>query len=102
MRFTRSILHMCVVALAFCLGSFAYAATDPVEYGYALKAALADVGAIGADTARFHIEQAYMLSHERMCTVISAGLVKESHGFLQAAADEVAKGTTGSTVSLYS
>lgn len=101
MQSTRRLFHMALAVAAFCFGfgSFAYAATDPVEYGHVLSFALADVGAIGTDTAKFHAEQAYMTASERMCNGNSGALITDSHGFLQVSADEVAKGTTGSTVS---
>ena len=47
MQSTRRLFHMAIAVAAFCFGSFAYAATDPVEYGHVLSFVLADVGAIG-------------------------------------------------------
>lgn len=96
-----SYLKYAFAALAMCFGSFAFAATDPVQYGYTLKHALADAGAYGALSAQFKAEQAQMLDERTSNSSGNAGLVKASHGFMQAAADEVTKGTTGSTVGLY-
>ena len=101
MKFSRRLFHMAIAVVGFCFGSFAYAATDPVEYGHVLSFVLADVGAIGTDTAKFHAEQAYMITSVRMCNGNSGALITDSHGFMQVSADEVAKGTTGSTVSHY-
>lgn len=101
MKSTRRLFHMVIGVAAFCFGSFAYAATDPVEYGHVLSFVLADVGAIGTDTAKFHAEQAYMITSERMCNSNSGALITDSHGFMQVSADEVVKGRTGSRVSHY-
>lgn len=101
MKITRFIHSVCA-ALAMCFGSFAFAAVDPVEYGYTLSHALADAGAYGAESAYFAAVQADMLSNRIPHSTDASGLLKASHGFMQLAADEVAKGTTGSTVSLTS
>jgi hypothetical protein len=95
------VLRYCCLAVAACFGSFAYAATDPVHYGHTLRHIVADLGAYGASTADFAVKQAYMAEAERTGQSRVVGLMKDSHDYLQASADEVAQGTTGSTVSLF-
>lgn len=87
-------------AVALCFGTFAFASVDPVGYGYTLKQSVADVGDYGALSAKFVAEVAYQHGERTSNLSDTSGLLRDSHGFLQAAADEVAKGTTGSTVSL--
>lgn len=101
MRMLGRCLRYFAAAIALCFGSFAFAASAPIEYGYSLKHAFADAGSYGALSAKFTAEVAHQHAERTSNLLGSAGLVKASHGFMQPAADEVAKGTTGSTVSLY-
>ena len=101
MKQIKRYLGYAIAALAMCFGSFAYAASDPVQYGHVLKHVVADLGQYGGLSAQYTAEQTYMHA-ERMCSSVSvAGLIRDSHGLIQVSADEVAKGMTGSTVSLF-
>lgn len=96
----KSVMKYCCLALAACLGSVAYAA-DVVHQTRIVAAYVAASETFGGAVAKFNRELAYMADtgDARMCSR-SGALVKDSHGFLQASASEVTKGTTGRTVSL--
>lgn len=98
-------IRYCMAALAMCFGTFAFASDDfKTGFGYSdylsfhTASAFKSGGAYGADYALFNARQAYMADAERTELAGSGNLMKDSHGFMQAAAYEVAKGTTGSTV----
>lgn len=96
------VLRYCCLALAACVGNLAFAAA-PLDHRTAVIASvLLDQGSYGQASTKFHLEQAYVADsgETRLCSS-TAGLLKDAHGFMQVTADEVAKGTTGSTVSLY-
>lgn len=96
------VLRYCCLALAACVGTLAFAATPDESRFATFGAVLLDQGNYGVASTKFTLEQAYVgdSADSRLCSS-TAGLLKNSHGFLQATADEVAKGTTGSTVSLF-
>lgn len=92
------------MAMAMCFGGLAFADTGEGYRNalvYQTTSAFETAGAYGHDVVLFQAKQAQMASDERTELARSGNLLKDSHGFMQAAADEVAKGTTGSTVSLY-
>lgn len=96
----KSVLKYCCLALAACVGSFAFA-SDVMQQTRVIAAYVAQTETFGAASAQFKNELNFMADtgDTRMCSR-SGALVKDSHGFLQASASEVTKGTTGSTVSL--
>lgn len=96
------VLRYCCLALAACVGNLAFAATPDNSRYDTFAAVLFDQGNYGVASTKFTLEQAFVAdaSEGRLCS-LTAGLLKNSHGFLQATANEVAKGTTGSTVSLF-
>lgn len=95
---SRSILYLAsALALAFSGLSYAYDLPRPEVVAYLT----ADCGKFGVATTKYEASQAHMYALNRERTPsLSGGLVTDSHGYLQVSADEVAKGTTGSTVSL--
>lgn len=97
----KHIVSYCCLALAACVGSFATAA-DFATHARIVTAYVANADTFGGASAKFKSELAYMADNgeTRLCNR-SGALVRDSHGFLQASASEVTKGTTGSTVSLY-
>lgn len=97
----KHLVRYCCLALAACVGSFATAA-DFVTPVRIVTAYVAHTDTFGGASAKFKSELAYMadIGETRLCSQ-SGALVRDSHGFLQASASEVTKGTTGSTVSLY-
>lgn len=97
-------LRFAFAAIAMCFGGLAFADTGEGYRSalvYQTVSAFETASAYGYDLASFKAEQAYMTQRSSTENAAVAGLMKDSHGFLQATADEVAKGTTGSTVSLY-
>lgn len=99
------VLRYCCAALALCVGSVAFADSGvgfgaSKYFGYQVASAFSEGGKYGHDVALHEARQAQMANASCSQSVSVAGLLKDSHGFLQAAADEVAKGTTGSTVEL--
>ena len=101
----RRCLSYVFAAMAMCFGGLALAETGfgaSTKYlSYQAVSAFETAGSYGHDVASFKAEQAHMVRHSGTEDAAVAGLLKDSHGFMQATADEVAKGTTGSTVSLY-
>lgn len=97
-------LRYCFAVVAMCFGGIAMADTGFGEsykfLGYQVVSAFESASAYGHDAALFDARQAEMYGSQSSMLSSTAGLMKNSHGFLQATADEVAKGTTGSTVSL--
>lgn len=98
-------LRYVFAAVAMCFGGLALADTgfgaSTKYFGYQAVSAFESASVYGRDVATFNADQAYQASQsERLCSSLTGGLLKDSHGFMQVAADEVAKGTTGSTVSL--
>lgn len=95
----KSVLKYCCLALAACLGSFAYASTDELPDVITALAYISDHGAAGA---KLQAELNHMADSgdTRMCSSTGA-LMKDSHGYLQASASEVTKGTTGVGAGLY-
>lgn len=81
------------VAVAMCFASAGWA--SPVEVVYLVAS---DVGSFGKAEATFKIKQAYMLSQADSVTMQSNGLKRQSHGFMQASADDSTKPGQGSTV----
>lgn len=98
MKVTRY-LRYAMAALTLCFGSFAYAGDDLRPWD-TVKFMVAQVGSHGADQAQFQAEQTFAYTGRTQSQDLTASLLTASHGFLQASADEVTKGTTGSTVSL--
>lgn len=98
----KSVLKYCCAALAMCVGTLAFA-SDVLLNTQLVAAYVGQAETFGGASAKFKQELAFMAdsSEARMCSSTGA-LMKQSHGFLQARASEVTKGTTGSTVSLYS
>lgn len=100
----RRCLTYAFAALAMCFGGLAFADTG---YGYSkyltyrTASAFETAGAYGHDLTSFKAEQAHMARTGDTDVATVGGLLKDKHGYMQATADEVAKGTTGSTVSLY-
>ena len=100
----RRYLGYAFAALAMCFGGLAFADTG---FGYSkyltykTASAFETASAYGYDVASFKAEQAQMARQSDVNVAKVGGLLKDKHGFMQATADEVAKGTTGSTVSLY-
>lgn len=96
----KSVLKYCCIALAACVGSFAFAA-DVVQHTRLVAAYVTAADTYGGEVAKLHGELAHMAnaSDAPLCTVAN-GLVRDSHGYLQASASEVTKGTTGSTVTV--
>ena len=94
----KSVLKYCCLALAVCVGSLAFAGVDERPDLITALAYISDHGAAGA---KLQAELNHMADSgdTRMCSSTGA-LMKDSHGYLQASASEVTKGTTGSTVSL--
>ena len=92
-------------AMAMCFGGLALADTGfgaSTKYlSYQAVSAFESASSYGHDVASFNAKQAHMARQSGTEDAAIAGLMKDSHGFLQATADEVAKGTTGSSVSLY-
>ncbi len=93
-------LRYAFACVAMCFGTFAFASVDPVGYGHTLKQTLASVGDYGTASAKLKVELAHMHQERTSNLLANAGLIRDSHGFLQSSADEVTKGVTGSTVSL--
>lgn len=100
----RRCLSYAFAALVMCFGGLAFADTGfgySKYLSYQTASAFETGGAYGHDVASFKAEQALMARQSDTDVATAGGLLKDKHGFLQATADEVAKGTTGSTVSLY-
>lgn len=89
----KSVLKYFCLALAACVGSFAYAGVDESPD---LITALAYISDHGAASAKLQVELNHMAASgdARLCSSTGA-LMKDSHGYLQASASEVTKGTTG-------
>lgn len=98
-------IRFAFAAVAMCFGGLALADTGfgaSTKYlGYQAVSAFESASAYGHDVASFNAVQAHMARQSGTEDAAVAGLLKDSHGFMQATADEVAKGTTGSTVSLF-
>lgn len=94
----KRFLSMTMACLALCVGSFAFASDMPQTY--AIRYAVADVGAHGAAMAKFEAVLAVNGERTSQPSHLSSGLRSDSHGFVQASTDEVAKGTMGSTTGL--
>lgn len=97
-------LRYVFAAVAMCFGGLALADTgfgaSTKYFGYQAVSAFESASVYGHDVAIFNARQAEMYGSDCSMLAATSGLLKDSHGFMQAAADEVAKGTTGSTVSL--
>lgn len=79
----RSWLSYGMFAVLACFGfsGVALASDYQPSASHLLRAAIADLGYHGAESAKFTAEQAYMASlDERMCSS-TAGLISESNGF---------------------
>ena len=90
-------------AVAMCFGALAFADTGEgyrSYLSYQTASAFESSGKYGHDVALYEARQSQMRSVSSSLNASAAGLMKDSHGFLQAAASEVTGGTTGSTVSL--
>lgn len=95
MQTSKRLVFFLCSALAFCFGSLALA--DDFHPLHSLSMVVATVGNYGDAYAKYHAEQSYMQAlPERMCSS-TASLVKDSHGYLQASASEVTKGTIGAS-----
>lgn len=98
------VLRYALASLVMCFGGLAFAdvgvGAGTKYFGYQVASAFESSGKHGHDVALHEARQAQMANASCSQSVSVAGLLKDSHGFLQAAADEVAKGTTGSTVEL--
>ena len=97
-------LRYCMAALVMSFGGMAFAdvgvGASTKYFGYQVASAFESGGAYGHALACYKAEQAYMARTSDTDVATAGGLLKDKHGFMQVSADEVAKGTTGSTVSL--
>lgn len=73
----RSFIGVCIAAISLCFSGFGYTYERPD----AVSALSYFVGDIGAESAKFKAEQAYMASDGHSRTVSSNGLTRESNGF---------------------
>lgn len=97
-------LRFAFAAMAMCFGGLALADTGEGYRSalvYQTVSAFETASAYGHDLASFKAEQAHMARQIGIENATATGLLKDKHGFMQATADEVAKGTTGSTVNLF-
>jgi hypothetical protein len=87
MRISRFFSGLFISALAlFGFGALALAADKPLFY-HSVAYAFEDAGAYGADMAKFAAVHA-MLSDCPSVGSLGAGLRRDSHGYLQASADD--------------
>ena len=74
-------------ALALALGPLSLGAHSAEYHLAPLTMALREAGQHGADAAKFTAEQAHMAARTETASTSTAGLVRDSHGFLQLSAD---------------
>lgn len=104
MRMFRSLYHGLI---GLCLGALALVAGPAMAYEShqvhsAVRFALASVGHFGAESAKFHVEQTFMVSADAVELTTTGLLARESNGYRLAELvnvavgdSEVAKGKIG-------
>lgn len=99
MRQFRSIIGVCIAAIGLCFSGWGFASDERPDI---IAYVLASCGEHGAESAKFQVEQTYMVSLDSVRTSLGSSLTAESNGYrlteLVAAAvndSEVAKGKIG-------
>ena len=88
MRITRFFSGLFISTLAlFGFGALALAADKPLFF-HSIAYAVEDVGACGADMAKFVAVHAMMTGNCLSVGSLGAGLRRDSHGYMQAKADD--------------
>ena len=88
MRITRFLSGLFISALAlFGFSALALAADKPLFF-HSIAYAVEDAGAYGADMAKFVAVHAMMTGNCLSVGSLGAGLRRDSHGYLQASADD--------------
>ena len=89
MRITRFFSGLFISALAlFGFGALALAADNKPLFFHSIAYAVEDAGAYGADMAKFVAVHAMMTGTGHSVGSLGAGLRRDSHGYLQASADD--------------